>query len=70
MTLSGLPELIERLAAAGTEAPRDDARQAFAMLRSALSEGTVRNYLSEAMTKLGASTRLEAARIARDNGWL
>ncbi len=35
-----------------------------------LSEGTVRNYLSEAMTKVGASTRLEAARIARDRGWL
>ena len=35
-----------------------------------LSEGTVRNYLSDAMTKVGASTRLEAARIARDKGWL
>jgi two-component system response regulator DesR len=35
-----------------------------------LSEGTVRNYLSEAMSKLGASTRVEAARIAREKGWL
>ncbi len=35
-----------------------------------LSEGTVRNYLSEAMAKLGASTRVEAARIAREKGWL
>ncbi|MEO7102170.1 MAG: response regulator transcription factor [Gemmatimonadaceae bacterium] len=35
-----------------------------------LSEGTVRNYLSEAMAKLGASTRVEAARMARDKGWL
>ena len=35
-----------------------------------LSEGTVRNYLSEAMSKLGASNRVEAARIARQNGWL
>ncbi|MDQ2890594.1 MAG: response regulator transcription factor [Gemmatimonadota bacterium] len=35
-----------------------------------LSEGTVRNYLSEAMSKLGASTRVEAARIARAQGWL
>ena len=35
-----------------------------------LSEGTVRNYLSDAMTKLRASTRVEAARIARDSGWL
>ena len=35
-----------------------------------LSEGTVRNYLSEAISKLGASNRVEAARIARTNGWL
>lgn len=36
----------------------------------ALSEGTVRNYLSEAMSKLGAGNRIEAARIARKKGWL
>jgi two-component system response regulator DesR len=35
-----------------------------------LSEGTVRNYLSEAICKLGASNRVEAARIARSKGWL
>ena len=35
-----------------------------------LSEGTVRNYLSEAIGKLGAANRVEAARIARDKGWL
>jgi two-component system response regulator DesR len=35
-----------------------------------LSEGTVRNYLSEAISKLGASNRVEAARIARMKGWL
>lgn len=35
-----------------------------------LSEGTVRNYLSEAMSKLGASNRVEAARMAREKGWL
>ncbi len=35
-----------------------------------LSEGTVRNYLSEAISKLGASNRVEAARIARAKGWL
>jgi two-component system response regulator DesR len=35
-----------------------------------LSEGTVRNYLSEAITKLGASNRIEAARLAREKGWL
>jgi two-component system response regulator DesR len=35
-----------------------------------LSEGTVRNYLSEAIGKLGAANRVEAARIARAKGWL
>lgn len=35
-----------------------------------LSEGTVRNYLSEAISKLGAANRTEAARIARSRGWL
>ena len=35
-----------------------------------LSEGTVRNYLSEAISKLGATNRVEAARIAREKGWL
>jgi len=35
-----------------------------------LSEGTVRNYLSEAINKLGAGNRIEAARIAREKGWL
>jgi two-component system response regulator DesR len=35
-----------------------------------LSEGTVRNYLSEAMAKLGAANRVDAARIARRRGWL
>jgi two-component system response regulator DesR len=38
--------------------------------RLKLSEGTVRNYLSEAMNKLGAANRTEAARIARMKGWL
>ncbi|HEX4965894.1 MAG TPA: response regulator transcription factor [Thermoanaerobaculia bacterium] len=35
-----------------------------------LSEGTVRNYLSEAISKLGAENRVDAARIARQKGWL
>ncbi|MEM8932511.1 MAG: response regulator transcription factor [Acidobacteriota bacterium] len=35
-----------------------------------LSEGTVRNYLSEAIGKTGAENRTEAARIARRQGWL
>ena len=35
-----------------------------------LSEGTVRNYLSEAIGKVGARNRVEAARLARQKGWL
>ena len=35
-----------------------------------LTEGTVRNYLSEAIAKLGAANRVEAARVARERGWL
>jgi two-component system response regulator DesR len=35
-----------------------------------LSEGTVRNHLSAAIQKLGARNRMEAARIAREKGWL
>lgn len=35
-----------------------------------LSEGTVRNYLSAAISKLGAANRVEAARTAREKGWL
>lgn len=35
-----------------------------------LNEGTVRNYISETISKLGASNRVDAARIARNKGWL
>ena len=35
-----------------------------------LSQGTVRNYLSEAIGKLGAANRIEAYRVARAKGWL
>lgn len=35
-----------------------------------LSHGTVRNYMSEAISKLGANTRIEAIRMAREKGWL
>ncbi|MES2674935.1 MAG: response regulator transcription factor [Pseudomonadota bacterium] len=35
-----------------------------------LSEGTVRNYLSEAISKLNAANRVDAARIARQKGWI
>jgi two-component system response regulator DesR len=35
-----------------------------------LSHGTVRNYLSEAIGKLGVGNRIEAHRLARQKGWL
>jgi two-component system response regulator DesR len=52
-----------RLAGDGASAA-DIARQ----LR--LSHGTVRNYLSEAISKLGVGNRIEAFRVARQKGWL
>ena len=35
-----------------------------------LSEGTIRNYLSECISKLNATNRIDAARIAQQKGWL
>ncbi len=35
-----------------------------------IAEGTVRNYLSEAISKLHATNRIDAARIAQQKGWL
>jgi two-component system response regulator DesR len=55
----------EILRAAGTGATNADiARQLH------LAEGTVRNYLSTAMSKLSARNRTEAVAAARDRGWL
>jgi two-component system response regulator DesR len=49
----------------------DEGRSSEAIARELkLSEGTVRNYLSEAIGKLGAGNRIEAARLARQKGWL
>ncbi|MFI0367463.1 response regulator [Actinomadura sp. 1N219] len=52
-----------RLAAEGAEAPE-------IAERLHLSAGTVRNYLTAAVTKLNARNRTDAARIAREAGWL
>ncbi len=52
-----------RLAGEGLTAP-DIAAQLH------LSQGTVRNYLSEAIGKLGVGNRIEAYRLARQKGWL
>ena len=38
--------------------------------RLSLSEATLRNSLSEAIAKLGVTNRIEAARLARQRGWL
>ncbi|GIJ49651.1 DNA-binding response regulator [Virgisporangium aliadipatigenens] len=38
--------------------------------RLGLSQGTVRNYLASAVTKLGARNRVDAIRIAHEAGWL
>jgi len=35
-----------------------------------LSEGTVRNYLTATMDKLGARGRTDAVKIAQSNGWI
>ena len=51
-------------AAAGGATVADISRRLF------LSEGTVRNYLSSAIGKTGARTRVEAARVAEEKGWL
>jgi two-component system response regulator DesR len=52
-----------RLSATGAEAG-DIARSL------SLSRGTVRNYLSSAVLKLNARNRIDAIRIATDQGWL
>ncbi len=51
-------------------AARDGASIAKIAAALALSEGTVRNYLSVAIQKLGAHNRVEAAHIAEQKGWL
>jgi two-component system response regulator DesR len=55
-------EVLE-VAAEGTSVP-EIAR------RLSLATGTVRNYLSASISKLGASNRVDAVRIARDAGWI
>ena len=51
-------------------AASDGATVADIAARLFLSEGTVRNYLSQAIGKTGTRTRVEAARVALDRGWL
>lgn len=52
-----------KLAAGGASGP-EIAR------KLSLAPGTVRNYLSNVMSKTGARTRIDAIRIATESGWL
>jgi two-component system response regulator DesR len=59
------PREADVLELAATGAPIEDIAA-----RASLSPGTVRNYLSNAMTKLDAANRHEAVAIARRMGWI
>ncbi|WP_433152647.1 response regulator transcription factor [Actinomadura nitritigenes] len=52
-----------RLSATGAQ-PMEIAERLF------LSYGTVRNYLTSAVGKLGARNRIDAVRIAIESGWI
>jgi two-component system, NarL family, response regulator DesR len=51
-------------------ASRDGASIAGIADRLFLGEGTVRNYLSSAISKTATRNRIEAVRVAEQNGWL
>jgi len=53
VTMADLPGVIERLASAGVEASRDEARQAFAALRGALADGSARAAEPDASSPSG-----------------
>jgi two-component system response regulator DesR len=59
------PRELEALRLAG-----DGATTAEIATELCLSVGTVRNYLSRAITKIGARNRVDAIRIATCSGWL
>ncbi|MFG1965565.1 DNA-binding response regulator [Nonomuraea sp. NPDC049028] len=52
-----------RLSASGAQ-PTEIAERLF------LTYGTIRNYLTSAVTKLGARNRVDAIRIATESGWI
>jgi two-component system response regulator DesR len=59
------PREADVLELAADGAPVEDIAQ-----RAALAPGTVRNYLSSAVAKLGVTNRHEAVRVARSRGWV
>lgn len=61
--LTAREQEVLKLAAEGLSAP-EIGKQLF------LSHGTVRNYLSEAASKLGVTNRMEAVTVAREKGWI
>lgn len=71
MHLSTMRSLSAAVAAARHRAPRTFFSGPSVTARGLdLSEGTVRNYLSETIGTLGVTNRIEAARLARQRGWL
>ena len=54
----------------GVLAAEDGSTIADIAVRLHLSAATVRNYLSSAIGKTGTRNKVEAARLARENGWL
>ncbi|WP_062344247.1 response regulator transcription factor [Herbidospora yilanensis] len=75
------PEMAASAMMAGESPLTDRERDALALAASGasvseiatslhLSEGTVRNYLSNAIAKLGAVNRIGAIRTAQDMGWI
>ncbi|MEV5740087.1 DNA-binding response regulator [Microbispora rosea] len=74
LTAMGQPGQVRRALSAGIEAfLRETARGASTeeiAARLHLSAGTVRNYLTGAITKTGARNKIDAIRIAEDAGWL
>jgi two-component system, NarL family, response regulator DesR len=69
-TLAGGPSPLTGRERDVLAAGRDGATVADIAARLFLSEGTVRNYLSAAITKTGTRNRVEALRVAEANGWL
>jgi two-component system response regulator DesR len=69
-TLAGGPNPLTPRERDVLAAAADGATAADIARRLALSEGTVRNYLSAAITKTGSRNRAEARRVAESQGWL